>query len=102
VHAFFVALIVVQGATWLTAAVGACGVQRGIDGYVAAARDDARGFLDPLADKVVVLSSLFALAAEATSRGPILLIAAREVYMSVYRSFAGARASRSRPGTRRS
>jgi len=53
--------------------------------------DDALGaFLDPLADKVVVLSSLFALAAEGHLPWiPILLIAAREVYMSVYRSFAG-------------
>ncbi len=90
---FFVALIVVQGATWLTAAVGAVvAFSDGIDGYVARRQGTTRSgaFLDPLADKVVVLSSLFALAAEGHLPWiPILLIAAREVYMSVYRSFAG-------------
>ena len=49
-------------------------------------------FLDPLADKVVVLASMYALCA--TGRLPwlpVVLITAREVWMSVYRSRASSR-----------
>jgi CDP-diacylglycerol--glycerol-3-phosphate 3-phosphatidyltransferase len=92
---FFVALIVVQGATWLTVVVGAAvAFSDGIDGWVARKQGATRSgaFLDPLADKVVVLSAFFALAAEGRLPWlPVGLIAAREVSMSVYRSWAGRR-----------
>jgi CDP-diacylglycerol--glycerol-3-phosphate 3-phosphatidyltransferase len=91
----FVALVVVQGATWLTSAVGfVMAASDGIDGWLARKQGTTRSgaFLDPLADKVVVLAALFALAAEGTLPWlPVGLIAAREVGMSVYRSWAGRR-----------
>jgi len=91
----FVGLIVVEGATWLTVAVGAAvAMSDGIDGWVARRQGTTRSgaFLDPLADKVVVLSAFFALAAEGhLPWAPVLLIAAREVGMSAYRSWAGRR-----------
>ena len=56
-----------KGASWLTVVVGAAvAFSDGIDGWVARRQGATRSgaFLDPLADKVVVLSALFALAAE--------------------------------------
>jgi len=90
---FFILLIVTQGATWFTAAVGAVvAFSDGVDGWVARRQGTTRSgaFLDPLADKVVVLSAMFALAAEHHLPWlPVGLIALREVGMSVYRSWAG-------------
>lgn len=92
---FFVALIVVQGATWPTVAVGAAvAFSDGIDGWMARRQGATRSgaFLDPLADKVVVLSAMFALAAEGhLPWAPVGLIAVREAGMSVYRAWAGRR-----------
>jgi len=66
----------------------------GIDGWIARRHGvtAAGAFLDPLADKVLVLGAMFTL----VSRGvfgivPVLIIAAREIAISVYRVFAGAR-----------
>ncbi len=91
----FVALIVVQGATWTTAAVGAVvAFSDGIDGWLARRQGATRSgaFLDPLADKVVVLSALFALAAEHHLPWlPVVLIALRELGITAYRSWAGRR-----------
>ena len=85
----FVALIVAQGASWLTAGVGAVvAFSDGFDGTIARRQGTTRSgaFLDPLADKIVVLASMYALCA--TGRLPwlpVILITAREVWMSVYR-----------------
>ncbi len=91
----FVALIVNRGASWLTCAVGATlAFSDGFDGWLARRQGTTRSgaFLDPLADKVVVLSALFALAWEGRLPwAPIALITAREVGMSLYRSWAGRR-----------
>jgi CDP-diacylglycerol--glycerol-3-phosphate 3-phosphatidyltransferase len=91
----FVALIVVKGASWLTVVVGcAVAFSDGIDGWVARRQGATRSgaFLDPLADKVVVLSAFFALAAEGHLPWlPVILIAAREVGMSIYRSWSARR-----------
>ncbi|MGO9456688.1 MAG: CDP-alcohol phosphatidyltransferase family protein [Acidimicrobiales bacterium] len=91
----FVVLIVVKGASWLTVVVGAAvAFSDGIDGWVARRQGATRSgaFLDPLADKVVVLSAFFALAAEGHLPWlPVVLIAVREVGMSVYRVWAGRR-----------
>ena len=62
----FVALIVTRGASWLTAVVGAVAAfSDGFDGIIARRQGATRSgaFLDPLADKVVVLASMYALCA---------------------------------------
>ena len=64
----------------------------GIDGHLARKHGTTRSgaFLDPLADKVLVLGALFALvAAERFWIVPVLLIAVREVAISVYRTQLG-------------
>lgn len=69
-------------------------VSDGIDGYLARRHGTTRSgaFLDPLADKVLVLGAMFTL----VSRDifwvlPVLLIAVREVGISMYRTLAGAK-----------
>lgn len=64
----------------------------GLDGYLARRHGTTRSgaFLDPLADKLLVLGAMFALVA----RGlfwwlPVVIIAVREVAMSGYRSWVG-------------
>jgi CDP-diacylglycerol--glycerol-3-phosphate 3-phosphatidyltransferase len=91
----FVVMIVVWEATWFNLVVGflvAC--SDGLDGYMARRQGTTRSgaFLDPLADKAVVLGALFALAAEGHLPWlPVILITVREVGMQLYRSWAGRR-----------
>jgi len=79
------ALIRNEGSNWLTVGVWfAITVTDSLDGWIA--------FLDPVADKLIVLGGLAVLA----DRGvfpwwPVLLIAARELGISLYRSVAGRR-----------
>ncbi len=91
----FVGLILGQGATWLTVAVGVVVAgSDGVDGWLARRQGTTRSgaFLDPLADKVVVLGAFFALGAQGRLPWiPVGLITAREVGMSAYRSWAGRR-----------
>ena len=91
----FVAMIVIWGATWFNVAVGlAVAGSDGLDGYMARRQGTTRSgaFLDPLADKAVVLGALFALAAQGHLPWvPVILIAIREVGMQVYRSWVGRR-----------
>jgi len=64
----------------------------GIDGHLARKHGTTRSgaFLDPLADKVLVLGALFALVAAGRFWiVPVLLIAVREVAISVYRTQLG-------------
>ena len=64
----------------------------GIDGFLARRYGSTRSgaFLDPLADKVLVLGALFALVAAGRFWVvPVLLIAVREVAISVYRTHLG-------------
>jgi CDP-diacylglycerol--glycerol-3-phosphate 3-phosphatidyltransferase len=90
-----ISLIVVWGADWPTFVLwGALSVTDGIDGWVARRQGTTRSgaFLDPLADKVVVVGALVALAAKGIVWWPpVAVIAAREVSMSVYRSLVGRR-----------
>jgi CDP-diacylglycerol--glycerol-3-phosphate 3-phosphatidyltransferase len=65
-----------------------------VDGFLARRYGSTRSgaFLDPLADKVLVLGAMFTL----VGRGvfpvlPVAIIAIREVVISLYRTFAGAR-----------
>jgi CDP-diacylglycerol--glycerol-3-phosphate 3-phosphatidyltransferase len=90
-----VIMVAVRGAGWWPFAVAfTIGATDGVDGWLARRQGTTRSgaFLDPLADKAVVLSLLFVLAAKAEfSWVPVSLIAAREVGMGVYRSLAGRR-----------
>jgi CDP-diacylglycerol---glycerol-3-phosphate 3-phosphatidyltransferase len=91
----FVVMIVVWGATWFNLVVGfliAC--SDGLDGYIARRHGTTRSgaFLDPLADKAVVLGALITLAAEGhLPWWPVALITIREVGMQLYRSWVGRR-----------
>jgi CDP-diacylglycerol--glycerol-3-phosphate 3-phosphatidyltransferase len=91
----FVVLILSRGAGWLTVAVGVIVAgSDGVDGWVARRQGTTRSgaFLDPLADKAVVLGAFFALADLGhLPWAPVLLIGAREVGMSAYRSWVGRR-----------
>ncbi len=67
-------------------------VTDGIDGYLARRHGTTRSgaFLDPLADKVLVLGAMFALVKQGVFWWlPVALIAAREIAISMYRSMAG-------------
>jgi CDP-diacylglycerol--glycerol-3-phosphate 3-phosphatidyltransferase len=91
----FVLMIIVWGATWFNLVVGFLfAASDGLDGYMARRQGTTRSgaFLDPLADKALVLGALFTLAAQGHLPWlPVILIAIREVGMQLYRSFAGRR-----------
>jgi CDP-diacylglycerol--glycerol-3-phosphate 3-phosphatidyltransferase len=90
-----VVMVAMHGAGWWPFAVAfTIGATDGVDGWLARRQGTTRSgaFLDPLADKAVVLSLMFVLAAKAEfSWTPVALIAARELGMSIYRSLAGRR-----------
>ncbi len=90
-----IALIILWGASWSTMVIwGVLSFTDGIDGWVARRQGTTRSgaFLDPLADKVVVLGALIALVANGTIWWvPVSIIAVREVGMSVYRTVVGRR-----------
>ena len=92
----------------------ALAVTDGIDGWIARRHGTTRSgaFLDPLADKVLVLGAMFALVAAGRFWWlPVLLIAVREVGISLFRARLGRRGlavparrwprSRRRAGARR-
>lgn len=91
----FVGLIATEGPSWVTVAVGiAVAGSDGVDGWLARRHGTTRSgaFLDPLADKFLVLGSFFALAAQGRLPWlPVGLMTVREVGMSAYRSWAGRR-----------
>jgi CDP-diacylglycerol---glycerol-3-phosphate 3-phosphatidyltransferase len=83
-------LIVHLGVSWAAALVWAAVASTDfLDGFIARRQGatTSGAFLDPLADKVLVLGALAALAATGlASWVPVLLIAGREVTVSAYRS----------------
>lgn len=89
------AVISADGSSW-RAAVGwaLLGSTDGLDGWLAR-RDGATrsgAFLDPLADKFLAIGGLSALAAQRIFPWvAVLLIAAREIIVSAYRTVAGRR-----------
>jgi CDP-diacylglycerol--glycerol-3-phosphate 3-phosphatidyltransferase len=84
-----------EGSSWLTVALWfAITATDSLDGWLARREGATRSgaFLDPVADKLIVIGGLAVLA----ERGdiwwwPVILIAARELGISVYRSLAGRR-----------
>ena len=90
-----IVLIMLWGASWFTFVLGGLlALSDGIDGWLARRQGTTRSgaFLDPLADKVVVLGALFALVAKGIVWWlPVTIIAVREVGMSIYRSVVGRR-----------
>src|ERR1700676_2289123 len=88
-----IAMIMLWGARWFTFVFGGLlAMSDGIDGWLARRQGTTRSgaFLDPLADKVVVLGALVALVAKGIVWWlPVAIIAVREIAMSVYRSVVG-------------
>ncbi len=90
-----VVMVAVWGPTYAAFLVGfAVAATDGLDGWIARRQGvtSSGAFLDPLADKAVVLGALAVVAARAeVSWVPVLLIAAREVAMQGYRTVLGRR-----------
>jgi CDP-diacylglycerol--glycerol-3-phosphate 3-phosphatidyltransferase len=88
-------LIVDQGSSWLTVSLWfVLTTTDGLDGWLARRDGTTRSgaFLDPLADKFLVLGGFVALGINGDfSWAAVIIVAAREVGVSVYRSFAGKR-----------
>ncbi|MGH9066139.1 MAG: CDP-alcohol phosphatidyltransferase family protein [Acidimicrobiales bacterium] len=88
-----VALIVSGGPSWWAVAIWVVVASTDwVDGWVARRQGATRSgaFLDPLADKVLVLGALVALVVTGELWWvPVAVIAVREVAMSAYRSYAG-------------
>lgn len=91
----FIALILEGGPSWPAVAVGSfLAASDIVDGWVARRQGATRSgaFLDPLADKIVILGGLAALVAKGEFWWlPAVLIAAREIVISVYRTRLGRR-----------
>ncbi len=88
-------LILGQGDSWVAFCLWSvlCFTD-GVDGYLARRHGATRSgaFLDPLADKFLVLGAMYALVAERSFWWlPVTLIAAREGAISVYRTWVGRR-----------
>ena len=88
-------MIVDSGASWpaVTLWIALC-VTDGIDGVLARRQGTTRSgaFLDPLADKVLVLGAMIALVANGTFWWvPVAIIAVREVGIQAFRSYWGKR-----------
>ena len=88
-----ITMIMLWGASWTTFVFGGLlAMSDGIDGWLARKQGTTRSgaFLDPLADKVVVLGALVALVAKGIVWWlPVAIIAVREIAMSVYRAVVG-------------
>jgi CDP-diacylglycerol--glycerol-3-phosphate 3-phosphatidyltransferase len=88
-------MVAVWGSTWAAVVVAFCVCSTdGLDGWIARRQGatTSGAFLDPLADKAVVVGTFVVLA----SRGditwlPVALITAREISMSAYRAFMSRR-----------
>jgi CDP-diacylglycerol--glycerol-3-phosphate 3-phosphatidyltransferase len=91
----YVLMLVAWGASWINVVVGFfLAASDGLDGHIARRQGTTRSgaFLDPLADKAVVLGALITLAAQGHLPWlPVVLITLREVGMQGYRSWVGRR-----------
>ena len=90
-----VRMVAVWGPTWAAVVVAFCVCSTdGLDGWIARRHGatTSGAFLDPLADKAVVLGTFAVLAARGEIAWlPVVLIGVREISMSVYRSFKSRR-----------
>lgn len=90
-----VATIIDRGASWITLGLWfVLASTDGIDGWMARRHGTTRSgaFLDPLADKVLVLGGMFALVSRQQFWiTPVALLTVREVGISLYRGWAGQR-----------
>ena len=88
-------MIMSQGATWPVFILWtALASTDGVDGWIARRHGTTRSgaFLDPLADKVLVLGALYSLASIGRFGWvPVVIIAVREVGISLYRVYWGRR-----------
>lgn len=86
-------LIVRDPSSWLAVGLWSLlAVSDGVDGALARRHGTTRSgaFLDPLADKVLVLGALYALvAADRFAWLPVVIISARELAISLYRTHLG-------------
>jgi CDP-diacylglycerol--glycerol-3-phosphate 3-phosphatidyltransferase len=89
----YVLMLIAWGASWVNVIVGlVLALSDGLDGYMARRHGTTRSgaFLDPLADKAVVLGALITLSAQGHLPWlPVILITIREVGMQLYRSWVG-------------
>lgn len=89
------AMIYDHGASWPALALWiALSVSDGIDGYLARRHGTTRSgaFLDPLADKILVLGALAVLVANGTFWWlPVALVTVRELSIQAFRSYWGRR-----------
>jgi len=87
--------VLATGASWAGLVLWiALAATDGVDGYLARRHGTTRSgaFLDPLADKLLVLGAMVCLVVRGSFWWvPVAVIALREVAMSVYRSWAGRR-----------
>ncbi len=90
-----IVLIVERPSSWSTLAVWiALAGSDALDGWVARRQGSTSSgaFLDPLADKVLVLGALVALVADGVFWWvPVALVGFRELFISAYRSYVGRR-----------
>jgi CDP-diacylglycerol---glycerol-3-phosphate 3-phosphatidyltransferase len=88
-------VVVAQGPSWPSFGMGfVLAATDGVDGYIARRQGATRSgaFLDPLADKFLVIGGLTALVfADALWWLPVAIITARELLISAYRSLMGRR-----------
>jgi CDP-diacylglycerol--glycerol-3-phosphate 3-phosphatidyltransferase len=92
---FVLAAIASRGASWMTVGLWIvfAGTD-GLDGFLARRQGATRSgaFLDPLADKFLILGALFVLVAKNVFWWlPVAVISARELVISAYRSILGQR-----------
>lgn len=89
----FILMVVNNDPSWATFVVGfTIGITDFLDGYLARRQGATRSgaFLDPLADKVLVLGGMYALVANGQFHwAPVTIITIRELAISGYRSRAG-------------
>jgi CDP-diacylglycerol--glycerol-3-phosphate 3-phosphatidyltransferase len=88
-------VVVAQGPSWPSFLLGfVLAATDGVDGYIARRQGTTRSgaFLDPLADKFLVVGGLVALVVQGAFWWlPVGVIAVREVAISAYRSWMGRR-----------
>ena len=89
----FLIAVLTTGPAWSTFAIGlVLAVTDGLDGFIARRQGATRSgaFLDPLADKFLVVGGLWSLVATGlVPWWPVAIITARELIISLYRSWAG-------------